>query len=236
MMEIDLSSGNVQLSEYILRGEITVKYLRKYPTVGLARVPVRDTSGAIIKDVPCGKKRVICSGIPYGCLIAFTLKKQLFIGWSKRLELQYIPETDQLHSLFIDLVKAVYDPKMVGKMPTKDEAIDNYKDLFSIFANQLSGFMTTNQPKDVEIAFSKKIGKMTAVIRGLGDTITFDGNNITSLESGVIPADIAKELRHFTDGVETKYNQKAVNVIRNDVLAIEEHVSTNLPVAAVNEL
>ena len=236
MMEIDLSSGNVQLSEYILKGETTIKYLRKDPTVGLAKVPVRDTSGAIIVDAPWRKKRVICSGIPYGCLIAFTLKKQLFIGWSKRLELQYIPETDQLHTIFSDLVKSVYDPKMVGKMATKDRAIENYKDLFSIFANQLSNFMTINQPKDVEIAFSKKIGKMTAIIRGLGDTITLNGNNVTSLESGVVPSDITKELRGFIDGVEIKYNQKAVNVVRNDVLAIEEHVSTDLPAIAMNEL
>jgi len=230
MMEIDLSNGNVQLSEYILKGETTVKYLRKQATVGLAKVPVRDTSGTIIKDAPWKKKRVICSGIPYGCLIAFTLKDQLFIGWSKRLELQYIPETDQLHKLFTDLVKSIYDPKIVGKMATKTEAMENYKDSFSVFANQLTNFVTTNQPKDVEIAFSKKIGKMTAIIRGLADKITFDGNNITSLESGVIPSDIAKQLRHFTDGVEVKYDKKAVNVVRNETMAVGAPIATDLPV------
>lgn len=230
MMEIDLSSGNVQLAEYILKGDTTVKYLRKYPTVGLAKVPVRDTSGVIIKDAPWKKKRVICSGVPYGCLVGFTLKDQLFIGWSKRLELQYIPENDQLHGLFMGLIKSIYDPKMVGKMATKDGAIDNYKDLFSIFANQLTGFMTTNQPKDVEIAFSKKIGKMTAIIRGLSDTITFDGNNITSSESGVIPSDIAKKLRSFTDGIEVKYDKKAINVVKSETMAVGKPIATGLPV------
>lgn len=231
MMEIDLSNGNVQLAEYILKGDTTIKYLRKQPTVGLARVPIRDTSGTIIKDAPWKKKRVICSGVPYGCLIGFTLKDKLFIGWSKRLELQYIPENEQLHELFTDLVKSIYDPKMVDKMATKTEAIENYKDLFSVFSNQLTGFMTTNQPKDVEIAFSKKIGKMTAIFRGLGDVITFDGNNITSIEAGVIPSDIAKKLRHFTDGIEVKYDKKAVNVIRKETMAVGKPITTGLPVA-----
>ncbi len=230
MMEIDLSNGNVQLSQYILKGDTIIRYLRKQPAVGLAKVPVRDTSGTIIKDIPWKKKRVICSGIPYGCLIGFTLKDQLFIGWSKRLELQYIPETDQLHKLFMDLVKSIYDPKMVGKMATKDAAIENYKDLFSVFANQLTGFITTNDPKDVEIAFSKKIGKMTAVIRGLGDIITFDGNNITSLESGVIPSDVAKRLEHFISGVESKYNKKAVNVVWKETMAGRKLITAGFPV------
>ncbi|TET59658.1 MAG: hypothetical protein E3J47_08220 [Candidatus Stahlbacteria bacterium] len=230
MMEIDLTNGNVQLAEYILKGDTTIKYLRKQPTVGLAKVPVRDTSGTILKDVPWKKKRVICSGIPYGCLIGFILKDELYIGWSKRLELQYIPENEQLHKLFTDFVKSIHDPKMVGKMPTKIEAIENYKDLFSVFSNQLASFMTANQPKDVEIAFSKKIGKMTAVIRGLGDGITFDGNNITSRESDVIPSDIAKQLRHFTDGIEAKYDKKAANVVRKETMAVGKPIATGLPV------
>lgn len=230
MMEIDLSNGNVQMAEYILKGDVIVRYLRKQPTVGLAKVPVRDTSGTIIKDAPWGKKRVICSGIPYGCLIGFTLKDQLFIGWSKRLELQYIPESDQLHTLFINLIKSIYDPKMVDKMPTEADAVENYKDLFNVFADQLAKFMTTNQHKDVEIAFSKKVGKMIAIIRGLSDKITFDGNNITSLESGVIPSDIAKKLRHFTDGMEAKFDKKAVNVVKNETMAVGAPIATGLPV------
>jgi len=213
-MEIDLSNGNVKLSEYILKGDVTIKYLRKAPTVGLAKVPIRDTNGIILKDIPWKKERVICSGVPYGCLIGFILKNQLFIGWSKRIELQYIPETDQLHKLFTNLVKIIYNPKMIDKMPTKHDTIDNYKELFSIFANQLTDFITNNKPKDVEIGFSKKIGKMTAILRGLGDTITLDGDNITSLESGVIPSDVVKQLKHFINSVETKYNKKAVNVVR----------------------
>jgi len=231
MMNIDMSSGNIQLAEYVLRGGIIARYLRKMPTVGLAKVPVRDTGGAIIKDAPWTRKRVICSGIPYGCLVGFTLKKQLFIGWSKRLELEYIPETDQLHKLFTDLIKTVYNPQMVGKANTKPEAVENYKELFSLFANQLTAFITVNKTKDIEIAFSKKIGKMIAIIRGLGDVITFNGNKITSLESGVIPSDIVRELRYFTDSVEAKYGMKAVNVDRKETMAVGMPIKTGLPVA-----
>ena len=232
MMEIDLSNGNIQLAEYILKGDTTIKYLRKRPTVGFAEVPVRDTNSAIIKDAPWVKKRVICSGIPFGCLIGFTLNKELFIGWSKRLELDYIPETDRLHELFIDLIKTIYDPKMVGKAPTEADAVENYKDLFSIFANQLTSFVALNKNKDIEIAFSKKIGKMTAIIRGLGDIITFDGNKITSAESGAIPSEIAKKLRYFTDQIEAKYGMKAVNVTRNETMAVGHPIARGLPVVS----
>ena len=232
MMEIDLSSGNVQLAEYILKGETIIKYLRKKPTVGLAKVPVRDTNGTILKDVPWKKKRVICSGIPFGCLIGFTLKKQLFIGWSKRLELEYLPETDQLHELFKNIIKVIYDPKMADKKSTEEGAMENYKDLFSIFADKLTSFVTNNETKDVEIAFSKKIGKMTAIIRGLSDVITFDGKKVTSLESGVIPSEIANKLREFTDAVEAKFGMKAININREGNTAVGAVMEVGLPMVS----
>jgi len=186
-----------------------VRYLRHDPTVGLATVPVRTSDGTIVKvkgedggvvDMPWVRKRVICSGVPYACLIAFMHQNKLLVGWSKRMEDRHLIETQELHTLFKSVMHNV------------TEASDGYQPLFDEFAAKLMKFLTYQKPEDIEVAFAKKGGKTAAIIRGLNDTISIAGKSVKSAASGVIPQDIAKNLPWFIKHVEESYGGKAANI------------------------
>jgi hypothetical protein len=194
-----------------------VRYIRHEATVGLAKVPVRNQDGAIIEDVSWVRKRVICSGIPYGCVIAFVHREELLIGWSKRIESRRLIETRDLHSLFIDVLN---DTKNVTKNSS------DYQVTFDIFAKKLVNFLACQQPEESEISFSKTGGKVAAIIRGLYDTISINGNYISSTASNPVPNDIAKNLPWFIDYAETIYGSKAANVGYPD-LEVKSLVASN---------
>jgi hypothetical protein len=178
-----------------------VRYLRQYPTVGLATLPVRNAGGEIIGDMDWVRKRVICAGVPYACLIAFKHQDKLLIGWSKRLETRKLIETEGLHSLFKSAILL------------KPDVGDSYDDLFSKFASELLNFLTFQEPKDVEIAFSKKAGKTAAIIRGLRDDITiYKDSFVKSGASGPVPHDVSRNLRWFVEHAEEAFGGKAANV------------------------
>lgn len=60
--------------------------------------------------------------------------------------------------------------------------------------------------------FSKKSGRAAAVLRGLKDTISFNGNHVVSACSSIIPQPIARKLRGFIEYAEGHYEDKAINV------------------------
>jgi len=178
-----------------------VRYLRQYPTVGLATLPVRNAGGEIITDLNWVRRRVICAGVPYACMIAFIHQDNLLVGWSKRIETQKLIETSSLHGLF----KSVMDDV--------SEASDGYDALFAKFTKELMGFLTYQEPKDVEMAFSKKGGKTAAVIRGMRDDIIIHDNNfVKSTASGPVPHDVAKGLKWFVSHAEKAFGKRAMNV------------------------
>lgn len=228
---IKVSPEDIELAERILKDEsnIVIRYLRKYPTVGLAILPMRDENGAVIenKDNVAEKdryiwlkKRVVCSGVPYACMVAFMHEDKLYVGWSKRLESCKLFESRELHSLFRDAVTTIYDPKMVDKMPSVVEAKENYQDMFSVFAGRLMEFLTMESPKEIEVPFAKKSGKLAAIIRGLNDTIELGGKRTVSAASGPVPHDIARNLGWFVKMAEESYEGKAVNVGNPELLPV----------------
>ncbi|MDX1314237.1 MAG: hypothetical protein R3356_01940 [Eudoraea sp.] len=203
--------GDVNQAERILKNtdNYIVRYLRKAPTVGIADVPVRHADGSVLKDVPPVRQRVICSGVPYACMIAFMEQDNLYIGWSKRIEERKLIETPDLHGLFRQILE---DTQGV----TEDSA--DYQDTFDVFCNKLISVLSYSPKKDVEISFSKKAGKIAAVVRGLKDTIASKGSLMTSEASGVVPNEIAKNLGQFIDYAEKVYGSKAVNVSRPELV------------------
>lgn len=208
---IESTKADQERARIILKDDsnYAVRYLRHYPTVGLATVPIRNKDGAILEDMDWVRKRVICSGIPYACMIAFMYQEKLLIGWSKRIAEKALVETPDLHLLF----RAVLDS---SKHTTEDS--DNYKGAFDVFCAQLMSVLSYSPAKDVELAFSKKGGKTAAVIRGLRDDIEIHENNLVrSTASGVVPNEIAKNLRWFVDYAERTYGGKAANVRRPEL-------------------
>jgi len=200
---IESSKADLERARIILLNDksYVVRYLRQYPTVGLATLPVRNKDGEIITDMDWVRKRVICSGTPFACMIAFKYQDKLLIGWSKRIETRRLIETDGLHGLF------------KGIMQDVSGASDGYDALFAKFTGELMNFLTCQEPKDIEMAFSKKAGKTAAIVRGLRDDITFNENNfVTSAASGPVPHEVARNLRWFVDQAEKVYGGKAANV------------------------
>jgi hypothetical protein len=180
-----------------------VRYLRAHPTVGFGRIPVRDEHGAVLPDMDPAHKRVICAGIPFGCMVAFTYDSKLLIGWSKRLETKQLIDSSELHTLFNTLLQ-------------EDNLSDEgeYHAAFDIFTQRLMDILTFQPAKDIEKAFSKVDGKTAAILRGLNDTIAVPqkGNLLTSAASGPIPHEVAKNLRWFIGQAEQAYGGKAANV------------------------
>ena len=200
---IKSSKADQEHAEIILKDDnnYIVRYLRHYPTVGLATVPIRNKDGGIIGNMDWVRKRVICAGIPYACMIAFMHQEKLLVGWSKRIEMRHFVETNGLHTLFKDIMHNV------------SEASDGYDSLFAKFTDELVKFLTYQEPKDIELAFSKKGGKTAAIIRGLNDSIDISENNsVRSKASGIVPSEIAKNLRWFVEYAERTYGGKALNV------------------------
>lgn len=195
-----------------------VRYLRHEPMVGLTRIPARDKSGAVIEgeyvlkhdkdgyaiEGEHERKRVICSGIPYACMVAFMHQDKLLVGWSKRIETKRLLETHDLHALF----RKVLEDSIAGV----DEHSDNYKGAFDVFCQSLMNVLSYSPAKDVEAPFSKMAGKIAAIIRGLNDSISINGKNIVSAASGVVPNDIAKNLTWFVEQAEQVYGSEAANV------------------------
>lgn len=188
----------------------TVRYLRHEPTVGLATLPIRRPDGTIatmkgegdsIVDMPWVRKRVICSGIPHACMIAFMYDHKLLIGWSKRVAEKSLIETPDLHQLF----KTVLDSSI-----PKDSG--DYQESFGVFCRQLMSVLSYSPAKDIEKSFSKKAGKAAAIRRGLNDTIIINGNYVTSAASGPVPHEIARNLKWFISHAEDAYDGKAANV------------------------
>lgn len=208
---IESTKADQQRAKVILAADnnYIVRYLRHQPTVGLAKLPARNTDGAVIEDAPRILKRVICSGIPYACMVAFMYQEKLLIGWSKRLETRHLMETTELHGLFRHLLE---NTKGV------DEHSANYQGAFDAFTNSLISFLTCQRTKDVEIAFSKTFGKTTAIIRGLNDSIITNGNFMESAASGAIPHELAKTLPQFIAYAEQTYGGKAANVGNPDTM------------------
>lgn len=202
--EADLARAKLILAD---ANNYAVRYLRQAPTVGLATVPVRNKGGEVIADMDWVRKRVICAGVPYACMIAFMYQDALHIGWSKRIEEKALVETPDLHNLFQEVLKS-----------TKDTTEDSggYKSAFDVFCGQLMSVLSYSPAKDIELSFSKNSGKTTAIIRGLNDTICLKGFKDTgyaeSKASGPIPHDITKNLRWFIDYAEKTYGGKAANV------------------------
>ena len=203
---IESSKADLERARIVLLNDksYVVRYLRQYPTVGLATVPVRNKDGEIITDMDWVRRRVICSGVPFACMIAFKYQDKLLIGWSKRIETKALVETPDLHMLFKAVLESTKDT-------TKDS--DNYKGVFEVFCAQLMSVLSYSPAKDIEMAFSKRDGKTAAIVRGLRDDITFHENSfVTSAASGPIPHEVARNLRWFVDHAEKAYGGKAANV------------------------
>lgn len=150
-----------------------VRYLREKPTVAIGLVPVRNDEGIVIKNVPPKKKRVICSGKPFACMIAFEFDGNLVIGWSKLSDARDY------------------------------EAEEKARENDPMF----------NTPIYIEtMPFSRPAAKEAAVLRGLKDTISFNGKHATSGYSGVIPHAVEKALRGFVAEAERIYGETAINV------------------------
>lgn len=189
---VSASDADLSMAKAILSSDdqYIVRYLRHAPIVGLALVPVRNSDGAIIEDAPLIKRRVICKGEPYGCLIAFAHPEALRIGWSKRIETRQLIQGRDLHSLYRESLESTFEE----------------------FVNNLVSFLSYNKTKEIEIPFSKYGGKIAAVVRGLNDTLTFNGNVASSACSGPIPTDVAKHLAWFIRYAERAYGSRAANV------------------------
>jgi hypothetical protein len=185
---------------------IIVRYLREAPTVGIKTVE-------IVKDGAARNviQRVICAGIPFGVMVAFRFKGELHIGWSRRhsgKELRH----GIMKSLFEDTIKMMKDTRMVEKV-SRGEAEENYDALLTEFAQSVSDFLKSDLFNDIEnVPFAKRTGKLTAVSRGLKDTVLTDGKAVLSGFSGPIPGEIAKALPRFIQQAEEKFGCKAKNV------------------------
>lgn len=190
-----------------------VRYLRHDPTVALAVKPARNQDGGILVDAPLVRQRVICAGIPYACIVAFMHDHKLLIGWSKRIADKQLMETEELHALFRGLIEESKDIT---------ESSEGYQDMFEVFSNRLVNFLSYQAPKEIEISFSKNAGKTAAIIRGLNDTISINGNLVVSEASGPIPSEIARNLGWFIELAERNYGGKAANVAYPDQLPAEK--------------
>jgi hypothetical protein len=189
-----------------------VRYLREKPTVGLALVPVRNAAGGIVEDAPWVKRRVICSGVPYACMIALMVDDKLRIGWSRRYDEKRLIETKDLHAMYRQILadSSISDSVSKDRIVTEDD--EEYAKKFDLFCATLMSVLSYNPVKDVEDSFSKDAGRTNAALRALLDEITIYGKNLRSRESGAIPNDIARNLPWFIKQAEAKFGDKAVNV------------------------
>lgn len=149
------------------------RYLREEPKVALGLVPVRNEEGKVLDKVPPKKRRVICSGAPIGCMIAFMSDGNLYVGWSKRSNERDLEAEREAREKDPYFLKPIYVEKT---------------------------------------AFSKNTAKETAILRGLKDTVSFNGKHAVSAISGVIPHSIEKELHKFVAEAERVFGEKAINV------------------------
>ena len=149
---ISVTEEEIELAKKIASSQTTIaRYLRRKPTVELARIAPRDNDGHVIPDAPLVKVRVISRGIPYGCIVAFLDSEGLpRIGWSRRINTE-------------------------------------------------------------EDDFEKKRGRLTAILRGLKDTIILK-DGMHSAVSKVIPHDIAKALLAFIPRMEMHFATKMANL------------------------
>lgn len=83
------------------------------------------------------------------------------------------------------------------------------------------------------LPYSKKGGRVAAILRGLKDTINFNEDHVLSACSTVIPKHIAKRLPQFIRNAETTFDTKAVNVGYPELLPTkaESKAITTSPIA-----
>lgn len=182
-----------------------IRYLRRAGNVPILIIkqPLVKPNGKVI---PLSKNDVkaVLNKIPYACMVAFTSgsKPDLLIGWSKRFEGKQLPDSSLLRLLYSDIAKLVDEPSL------------GLKTVLAEFSDRLSRFMSIEGMKDVEICFSKRAGKVSAILRALHDTISInDHNYVESSVSGVIPKDVTKALAWFIPHAESIYGSKAKNVV-----------------------
>jgi len=206
---IEATDADVARAESILSSSenYIARYLRRTPTVGLAKLPARDPQGLVIEDAPMIRRRVICAGVPYACMIAFMYSGKLYIGWSKRIETRRLIASDDLNSLFNGIIGGDYNVETAAR---------GREGALGVFAGELVKFMTCQDLKEVELPFSKKAGRIAAVVRGLKDEIILRKNLMESKASGPIPSEVGKSLRQFIEFAEKTYGGKAINVSQPD--------------------
>jgi hypothetical protein len=217
------TKADIQRAKNILESidNYIVRYVRHPATVALGIRPARNADGGIIADAPAIKQRVICSGVPYGCMIAFIYTDQLFIGWSKRIETRQFTGTGELRSLF----RRVLDSSI-------PKTGSEYNEAFDLFSKKLIGLLSCQPFQETEISFSKSAGRVAAVVRGLKDSIIVNGKHFDSAASGPIPSEIAKQLAQFIEYAEQAYGNTAINVGNPDSLpAVTKAESSSIAVA-----
>jgi hypothetical protein len=158
-------------------------------------------------DAPWVSTRVICSGVPFACLIAFKRGGKLFVGWSKRLDAKKLISPEEMRKVFDDLIKSTRDA--------------DGPDKFDTFSNNLLKLLTEHKPVDVEIPFSKAVGKSMAIIRGLRDTVMIDSKEIKSKVSGHLPNSIRRALPDFIKQAREAFNLPVTNVTEIHVVMDE---------------
>lgn len=195
---IDIHEADRERAKIILSDPtaVIINYLREHPVVGLSIKQPRDENDAIIEDALPIKRRIVCSGKPYACLVAFVDDDELRIGWSKRIESKKLVKTTDLLETF----RAIRD----GRANSFDE-----------FVAALVSLMKDTKVKDLEIPFSKREARIAAVIRGLNDSIIIRGKSVKSAASGIIPSEVARMLPNFIQHAERVFDGTANNVDRS---------------------
>jgi hypothetical protein len=205
---ITVSDADKGIVEGVLKGKYIVQYLRSKSTVGLSERPARDENRKVIEDAPWVKRRTICSGVPYGCMIAFVYGGELLIGWSKRLGPKSRFNTEELRKMFDGLLIKARDTDGADK--------------FDMFCSGMLDLLEARKPVEVEISFSKKIGKRTAILRALNDTLGVnESGELVSGASEHLPSSVKRALPAFIKQAETAFKLKAANTSRGVDVRVE---------------
>jgi len=215
----EMSEEDLEMAKKIMAddGNILIRYLRRRPTVGVKTVEKDGHPETLIKQ------RVICTGIPYGVLVGFQRDNKLHIGWSRRHS-GVILAKDGLHKLLKETFDMLYEPQnhKLYDPENSDEAEKIFDTLMAVFSKKMMDFLAGESHKAIEpVAFAKKVGKLTAIQRGLRDTIHFNGSrtktfpmgkHVVSAASGPVVKEVARGLQWFIPMVEKIYEGKAINV------------------------
>lgn len=211
-----------ELAEAILKDEknIIIRYLRLAATVGVKTVTVIDDDDGGCEGSREVKQRTICSGVPFGCMVAFKRDDKLYVGWSIRHTGRVLDKI-ALAGLFQRTFDAIYLPEHNALM-SRPKAEAKKDVLMANFSKELMTFLTGSNINPVEeLAFAKRSGKLHAIVRALRDNIGIHGPTtkayplgkfVMSEASGPIPKDIAKALQWFIPAAEEVFKVKSTNV------------------------